>query len=81
LQEYRDAGLLFRIIRSCVHEHADASHALALLCARRERPRGRAEQRYELAPFQWQHLPCFQPGRYHTSRVQETYCIAGFPAA
>jgi hypothetical protein len=31
LQEYRDAGLVFRIIRSCVHEHADASHALALL--------------------------------------------------
>src|SRR6516225_2272040 len=26
--------------RSCVHEHADASHALALLRARRERPRG-----------------------------------------
>jgi hypothetical protein len=40
LQEYRDAGLLFRIIRSCVHEHADASHALALLGARRERPHG-----------------------------------------
>jgi hypothetical protein len=31
LQEYRDAGLLFRIIRSCVHEHADAPHPLALL--------------------------------------------------
>src|SRR6516164_1014401 len=28
--------------RSCVHEHADASHALALLRARRERPRRRA---------------------------------------
>jgi hypothetical protein len=33
LQEYRDAGLLFRIIRSCVHEHADAPHALGLLRA------------------------------------------------
>src|SRR5215472_6567171 len=38
--------------RSCVHEHADASHALALLRARRERPSNRraAEQRHELAP-------------------------------
>jgi hypothetical protein len=35
LQEYRDAGLLFRIIRSCVHEHADPPHPLALLRARR----------------------------------------------
>jgi len=26
-----------------------------------------AEQRDELAPFQWQHLPCFQP-EYTTSR-------------
>jgi hypothetical protein len=44
LQEYRDAGLLFRIIRSCVHEHADASHALALLRAPRAAtpPRRRA---------------------------------------
>jgi hypothetical protein len=41
LQEYRDAGLLFRIIRSCVHEYADAPHALGLLRARRERPRHR----------------------------------------
>jgi hypothetical protein len=52
LQEYRDAGLLFRIIRSCVHEHTDASHALALLRPRRERPccRRTTEQRDELAP-------------------------------
>src|SRR5262245_25758014 len=37
--------------RSCVHEHADASHALALLRARRERPYGSraAEQPDELA--------------------------------
>src|SRR5262249_46449950 len=43
-----------RIIRSCVHEHADASHALALLRARRARPRYRcraAEQPDELAPL------------------------------
>src|SRR5262249_33765881 len=50
LQEYRDARLLFRIIRSCVHEHADAPHPLAPLRARHERPRSSsAEQRYELA--------------------------------
>src|SRR5215470_10227038 len=37
--------------RSCVHEHADASHTLALLRAPRERPRCRraAEQRDERA--------------------------------
>ena len=34
-----------------VHQHADAPHPLALLRARRERPRGRAaEQSDELAP-------------------------------
>jgi hypothetical protein len=80
--ESREACLTFRIVGGEVHEHADAPHALALLRPCRERPRCcAADERYELAPFQWQHLPCFQPGRYHTSRVQETYCIAGFPAA
>jgi hypothetical protein len=61
LQEYRDAGLLFRIIRSCVHEHTDASHALRLLRARRERPRHcrAAEQRDESAPFQLIEFPRF----------------------
>jgi hypothetical protein len=34
LQEYRDAGLLFRIIRSCVHD-ADAPHLRRLLRAPR----------------------------------------------
>src|SRR5262249_1982281 len=38
--------------RSCVHKHADASHALALLRARRQRPRRRAaEKRDERAPL------------------------------
>jgi len=52
LQEYRDAGLLFRIIRSCVHVHADPPHALALLRPRHEGARsGRAaEKRDEVAP-------------------------------
>src|SRR5262245_59246644 len=47
-----DAGLSLRIVRSYVHKHADPPHALGLLRAYRERPRGRraAEQRDELAP-------------------------------
>src|SRR5262249_32931919 len=54
LQPLRESGepsLTFRIVRGEIHEHADAPDALALLRARRERPRGRraAEQRYELA--------------------------------
>src|SRR5262245_13278798 len=42
---------------------ADAISPPGFLRARRERPRDRsaAEQRDELAPFQWQRLPCFQP--------------------
>src|SRR5262249_25884595 len=50
-QERRDAGSAFRIVRGGAHQHADASHPLRLLRARRERPRGRAaEQRDEIAP-------------------------------
>jgi hypothetical protein len=41
LQEPRDAGLSFRIVRGQVHKHADPTRPLALLRARRERPRGR----------------------------------------
>ena len=41
LQERRDAGLIFRIVRGCGQEHADAPHPLGLLRARRERPRRR----------------------------------------
>jgi hypothetical protein len=37
--ECRNARLSFRIVRGKVHEHADAPHFLALLRARRERPR------------------------------------------
>src|SRR5262245_60223066 len=51
--ERRHAGLSFRIVRSEVHEHTDASHAPGLLRSRRERPRTcrAAEQRDELAPL------------------------------
>src|SRR5262249_1186671 len=52
LVERRKSILAFWIVRSPVHEHADAAHALALLPPRRERPRRRAaEQRDELAPL------------------------------
>jgi hypothetical protein len=49
----QNAALLCRIVRREVGQHADAPHALALLRARRERPRGShaAEQRDEIAPF------------------------------
>jgi len=45
--------LTFRIVRSERREHADAPHPLALLRARRDRPRScrAADERDELAPF------------------------------
>src|SRR5262249_44634720 len=51
LQECREARLSLLIIRGQAHEHTDPPHALALLRACRERPRGSraAEQRDELA--------------------------------
>src|SRR6516164_3627217 len=52
LHEGHEAGLSFRILRSERHQHADAPHPAALLCARRQRPSRRAaEQRDELAPL------------------------------
>src|SRR5262249_8429238 len=51
LQKSGVAGLHLRIVCRIGHEYADAPHALALLRARRERPRRRAaEQRDERAP-------------------------------
>ena len=43
---------------SAIDQHPDAPHALALLCARRERPERRhaAQQRDELAPRSLDHL-------------------------
>src|SRR5262249_46928219 len=50
LAESLEIGLLLNIFGERV-EHADTAHTLALLPARRERPRGRAaEQREELTP-------------------------------
>jgi hypothetical protein len=43
LLERCDPGLIVRIVGGRGHQHADAPHAVALLCARREGPRcGRA---------------------------------------
>ena len=39
LMESCEARLSFSIIGDGIHEHADAPHALALLRARRQRPR------------------------------------------
>src|SRR5262245_18699817 len=52
LLECRKALLVLLIVHGRGREHADAPHPLALLAARRERPRRRraAEQRDELAP-------------------------------
>src|SRR6516225_7384902 len=49
LQERTDAKLIFRIIRGCRLDDADPPHALSLLRAYRERPRGcrAAEKRNE----------------------------------
>src|SRR5262245_45042971 len=50
--ERRNSVLAVRIVRSPVHEQADAPHAIGLLRGRRERPhRCAAEQRDERAPL------------------------------
>jgi hypothetical protein len=47
----RYEGVILDRPQQCGHQHADAAHALGLLCARRERPRScrTAEQRDERA--------------------------------
>jgi hypothetical protein len=51
LPERYETGLRFGIVRGRAHEHPDAPHSLALLRARRERPRRRAaEQGDEIPP-------------------------------
>src|SRR5262245_50874216 len=50
VRERGGAGGSFRVLGSHAHQHADAPYVLALLRARRERPRSRAaEQRDEFA--------------------------------
>ena len=50
LQECSDPGLKFRIVRSCGQDYANAPHALALLRARRERPRRRRNEKGDEFP-------------------------------
>jgi hypothetical protein len=45
--ERRDIGLSFPVALSIPHQHANAPHPLALLRARRERPRGRAAEKHD----------------------------------
>jgi hypothetical protein len=52
--ERPEASLIFCIVCGCGKEHADAPHPLALLRARRERPRHRAAKPCdELPPLHW----------------------------
>src|SRR5262249_42494322 len=59
LNERRDLSLRHGIVFVARHEHADAPHAVALLRARRERPRRRAaECGHEITPSKANlHLP------------------------
>src|SRR5262249_22748098 len=45
LLECSEPSLKVGIVRSCGQQHADAPHAIALLCARAQRPRRRAGQK------------------------------------
>src|SRR5262249_52488767 len=58
LRERRGHGYYIRIVRALAHEHANATHALALLRARRERPRNgsAAHQRDEVAALHFDYL-------------------------
>src|SRR5258707_932286 len=70
LRERRDDSLHLRIVFVAPHEYADAPHAVALLRARRKRPRSccPAERDYEFSPSD---VDCHAPlprgvmGRYH----------------
>ena len=68
LQERPDPGLIFRIIRGCGQEHADPTHTLTLLRARRERPscRSSAEKRDELASL---HVPSARTTLYAMAKA------------
>src|SRR5262249_33612708 len=68
LQEGSEPCLVVRIVRRCGEEHADAPHPLALLRARRERPRrSAAGDRDELTPFQLIELHSFPASQRHVT--------------
>ena len=58
LLEGREASLFFGIVCDPAHEHADATHPVGLLRARRQRARcGAAKTDYKLPPSDYWHLP------------------------
>src|SRR5262245_34399469 len=67
LMKRREERLESRIVRGGRQEHADAAHALALLCASRERPcRSRSDDQRDEGP--WDHFPLplvAPPNGYH----------------
>jgi hypothetical protein len=71
----RDAGLTLAVGLREVNQHADAPHALVLLCAHRERPRcgHTADQRDELAPS---HVLLSRTGSYPTTSLKKEPCSA-----
>src|SRR5262249_40365992 len=79
LPEGRKVGLSVRIVRSRVHDYANAPHPLWLLCASRERPRNcAAEECDECAAFH-----CLMPPVLSTERIAHIgtagdCCAAGF---
>src|SRR5262249_52562709 len=81
LQKRRETRLSFRVVRGKIHEHADAAHPLALLRARRERPRrSRAtKKRDELAASHVGHGPSSCRGVTTSNRVCPAY--RGWPAS
>src|SRR5262249_11650606 len=77
LLERRETSLSFRIVRTGAHEHANASHRLALLRARRERPLRRAAKCSKKFPPSdgdcHTPLPCeVRRERYHATSVQSS---------
>src|SRR5262249_28628930 len=70
-----DASLSFQIGRSRAHEHVDAPHSLAVLRARRERPRGRATEKHDelAAP----HALPSRRDRHPTILLNESHVVRG----
>src|SRR6266550_3520048 len=72
LPKGRGAGLALWIILRIVHQHCDPAHPLALLRARRERPRRHAAEKLnELAPPHRLASSNWAPSDYHTVARQD----------